>query len=188
MELNGSHPVASAAARLCRERHGRVPIWRAVACDECWYNALMWDKEAAADAELPEVCPADPDLIDEVAVAQAVAGSPVELTVAEWQEAKRALMHRRQICLQQARFRLSRNVTVVDSLGNPLDPPMLGAASRGISPVRVVILAAAHRARRREARRTYFATAAQAALGRNRAFGSGPPVGGTSGADEPSRT
>lgn len=163
MVRNGSHPVASAAARKCRADHGHSPSWVNVACPECWDAALLADKEAATEAGLDLECPADPDLIDEVAVGRAVAGAQVELTVAEWQAAKRALMQRRQVCLTQARFLLSRNVTVVDSLGNPLDPPMLSAASRGVSPARVVILAAAHRSRRRQARRANFAAAAQAA-------------------------
>jgi hypothetical protein len=158
MGFNGSHPVASAAARKCRTDHGHLPSWEDVACPECWDAALVADKEAATEAGLPEVCPADPDLVDEVAVARAVAGTQVVLTVAEWQEAKRALMHRRQVSLMQAQFRLSRNVTVVDSLGNTLDGQLLAMASRGaVSPARVVTLAAAQRSRRRQDRRARYA-------------------------------
>jgi hypothetical protein len=157
MGFNGSHPVASAAARKCRADHGHSPSWEDVACLDCWGAALLADKEAAAEAGLPESCPADPDLVDEVAVDRAVAGAAVELTVAEWQAAKRAIMRRRQVCLTQARFLLSRNVTVVDALGNPLDPQLLGVASRGAAPpARVVTLAARTRARRKAARREVF--------------------------------
>jgi hypothetical protein len=154
MDFNGSHPVASVAARKCRAAHGHSPSWEEVACPECWDAALIADKEAAAEAGLDIECAADPDFVDEVAVERAVVGEPVELTVAEWQAAKRALMHRRQVCLTQARLLLSRNATVVDALGNPLDSQLLGVASRGAaSPARVVALAAARRARRRQARR-----------------------------------
>ena len=163
MELNGSHPVASVAARLCRTGHGHSPSWTEVACPACWEAAIAADKVIVAEAGLDTECPADPTLVDEVAVARAVAGGRVELTVAEWQAAKRAIMHRRQVCLEKARSLLSRNVTVVDSLGNPLDAPMLGVAARDVSPARVVALAAAHRARRRQARRAHFTAAAHAA-------------------------
>lgn len=156
MGFDGSHQVASAAARLCRGRHAHSPSWTDVACPECWDAAIVADKEAAAEAGLDRECPADPDLLDEIAIDRAVCGAAVELTVAEWQAAKRALMHRRQVCLTQARLLLSRNVTVVDSLGNPLDPPILGAAARGISPARVVTLAAARRSRRRQVRRVRY--------------------------------
>jgi hypothetical protein len=131
-----------------------------VACPECWDAALLADKEAAVEAGLPESCPPDPELVDEVAVARAVAGAAIELTVAEWQAAKRALMHRRQVSLMQAQFRLSRTVTVVDSLGNPLDGQLLAMASRGaVSPARVVTLAATQRSRRRQDRRTRYTAA-----------------------------
>ena len=167
MEFNGSHPVASVAARLCRTEHGHSPSWTDVACPECWEAAVLADKEAAVEAGLPESCPQEPDLIDAVAVERAVAGGRVELTVAEWQAAKRALMQRRQVCLTYARLLLSRNVTVIDALGTPLDAPMLSLASRGVAPSRVVTLAAAHRSRRRAARRAAYTAAAAAALGRN---------------------
>jgi hypothetical protein len=158
MELNGSNPVASVAARLCRGRHEHSPSWESVACPDCWEVALLADKEAATEAGLPEVCEADPDLIDEVAVERAVAGKRVELTVAEWQAAKRALMQRRQVGLCHARFLLSRNVTVVDALGSPLDPRLLGQVSgaRSFSPARVVTLAARTRSRRQTTRREVF--------------------------------
>jgi hypothetical protein len=166
MKLNGSNPVASVAARLCRGRHEHSPSWESVACPDCWETALIADKEAAAEAGLPEVCEADPDLIDEVAVERAVAGKPVELTIAEWQAAKRALMQRRQVGLCQARFLLYRNVTVVDALGSPLEPRLVGqvATGRMVSPARVVTLAARTRARRQTARREVYAAglAAQA--------------------------
>jgi hypothetical protein len=159
MGFDGSHPVASAAARLCRSLHEHLPTWSDVACPECWEAALIADKEAAAEAGLPESCPADADLVDEVAVARAVAGEAIELTVAEWQAAKRALMQREQISLRHARFLLSHNATVVDALGNRLEPGLLGQVSAGrvASPARVVILAAAARDRRRAARRAVYA-------------------------------
>ncbi|MCH7230192.1 hypothetical protein L0U85_04840 [Glycomyces sp. L485] len=158
MGFDGSHPVASAAARLCRSRHGHSPSWEDVACPECWEATLLADKEAAAEAGLPEECPADPYLIDEVAVNRAVSGEAIELTVAEWQAAKRALMQRRQVCLRRARFLLARNVTVVDALGSPLEPGLLGQVSAGrvVSPARVVTLATRIRARRQVARREVF--------------------------------
>lgn len=160
MGFNGSHPVAAVAARLCRGRHEHSPSWESVACPDCWETALIADKEAAAAAELPEICIPDPDLIDEIAVERAVAGKPVELTVAEWQEAKRELMQRRQVSLQRARELLARNATVVDALGTPLEGPVLIAASasgRVLSPARVVTLAAQARARRKAARREAYA-------------------------------
>jgi hypothetical protein len=158
MRLDGSHPVASVAARLCRSLHDHTPSWEDVACPECWETALIADKEAAAEAGLPEVCEADPELVDEVAVERAVAGKSVELTVAEWQAAKLALMQRRQVGLCHARYLLSRTVTVVDALGSPLDPRLLGQVSgaRSFSPARVVTLAARTRARRQASRREAF--------------------------------
>jgi hypothetical protein len=165
MDFNGSHPVASAAARMCRTEHGHLPSWRDVACPQCWDAALIADKEAAAEAGLDLECPADASLVDEVAVARAVAGKAVELTVAEWQAAKVALMKRRGVCVRQAKFLLARNVTVVDALGNALTPPVLGVASRGAaSTARIVHLASQARARRKTARRTSFmSTAAELA-------------------------
>ncbi|GAB3226487.1 hypothetical protein GCM10027447_16720 [Glycomyces halotolerans] len=161
MVLDDSHPVASAAARLCRSQHGHVPSWEDVACPQCWDAALLADKEAAAEAGLDDRCPADPYLIDEVAVARAVAGESVELTVPEWHAAKQALMHRRGVCVRQARFILARTVTVVDALGNPLDQYLRGVAARGAaSPARITRLAAQARERRRAARRAAFASAA----------------------------
>jgi hypothetical protein len=154
------------AARLCRSRHEHSPSWELVACPDCWESALLADKEAAAEAGLPEVCEADPDLIDEVAVERAVTGRPVELTVAEWQAAKRALTQRRQVSLDSARDLLARTVTVVDAFGTPLEGPVLAAASgRSLSPARVVTLAAQTRARRKAARREVYVAglAAQAA-------------------------
>lgn len=121
MGLDGSHPVASVAARWCRTEHGHVPSWGDVACAECWDTALVADKELAAEAGLPEVCPADPFLVDEVAVARAVAGESVELTVAEWKAAKRAIAERRGVTVRNAAELLSGHVTVVDALGNPLE-------------------------------------------------------------------
>lgn len=158
-KLNGSHPVAAAAARLCRHRHEHSPSWESVACPDCWETALIADQEAAAAAELPEICIPDPELIDAVAVERAVSGKTVELTVAEWQAAKRELMQRRQVSLQRARELLSRNATVVDALGTPLEGPVLTAASasgRSLSPARVVTLAARARDRRKAARREVY--------------------------------
>ncbi|GAB3646045.1 hypothetical protein GCM10028833_07250 [Glycomyces tarimensis] len=156
MGFDGSHPVASAAARLCRTEHGHSPSWEDVACPQCWESALLADKEAAVGAGLDGECPADPELVDEVAVERAVAGEAIELTVAEWQEAKRALMQRHQVCVRHARFLLARNVTVIDALGSPLEAPMLGVAAKGsASPARVVTLAARARARRRSRRRAW---------------------------------
>lgn len=161
MELNGSHPVASAAARLCRFEHGHSPSWEDVACLECWGTALIADKDAAAEAELSEECPADPYLVDEVAVARAVVGESVELTVAEWQAAKLAVARSRGVCLRHARGLLSGHVTVVDALGNPLTPPILGVASRGVaSAARIVNLASRARSRRKAARRASFVSSA----------------------------
>jgi hypothetical protein len=121
MRFDGSHPVASVAARLCRGRHGHVPTFASVACSDCWEAAVMADKEAAAEAGLSEICPADPDLVDEVAVARAVAGEPVELTVAEWKSAKVAIAEARGVRLRCTTELLAGHVTVVDALGNRLE-------------------------------------------------------------------
>ncbi|WP_335986523.1 hypothetical protein [Glycomyces sp. MUSA5-2] len=165
MELNGSHSVASAAARLCRGRHDHFSTWEHPACPECWDVALQADKEAATAAGLPEVCEADPNLVDEVAVARAVAGEPVELTVAEWRVAKVAVMRRRGVSATRARRLLSRHVTVIDALGAPIESPLLAAVVAGhvSSPARVVALAASRRLRRRSERRAAFFAAAGAA-------------------------
>ncbi|WP_026929832.1 hypothetical protein [Glycomyces tenuis] len=165
MDFNGSHPVASAAARLCRSLHDHSPSWEDVACPECWDAALLADKEAATEAGLDLECPADTALVDEVAVSRAVAGEAIELTVAEWHAARSALMKRRGVCVRHAKFLLARNVTVVDALGNPLTPPVLGVAARGVaSTARIVNLASQARTRRKTARRASFmSTAAELA-------------------------
>lgn len=137
----------------------------------------MADKEAAADAELPGICPADPTLVDEVAVARAVAGEPVELTVAEWNAAKRAVADRRGIELRGI-SELLGHVTVVDALGNPLVAFTLAAEVRR-HPRRSFARSAWARDKRRATRpplHTFAAT--EAALWRNaappRGFASGP--------------
>ncbi|MEU5874683.1 hypothetical protein AB0A73_24350 [Glycomyces sp. NPDC047369] len=165
MGRDGSHPVASAAARLCRARHNYVSTWENPACPDCWQMAIQADKEAAFAADLPETCEPDPDLIDEVAVDRAVAGEPVELTVAEWREAKRTLMQRRNLSAIHAQVLLSRNVTVIDALGAPLDAALLRVIASGhvSCPARVVTLAATRRLRRRNQRRAAFFAAAEAA-------------------------
>lgn len=128
MVLDGSHPVASVAARSCRTEHGHLPSWDDVACVECWDAALAADAEVAAEAGLPVVCPADPFLVDEVAVARAAAGEPVELTVVEWKAAKRAIAERRGVAVRNATELLAGHVTVVDALGIPLEGHALIAA------------------------------------------------------------
>lgn len=128
MVLDGSHAVASVAARMCRSEHGHMPSWDDVACPECWEAAVAADKEIAAEAGLSAECPADPFLVDEVAVARAVAGEPVELTVAEWREAKRRLAADRGLLPGSVWARLASHVTVVDSLGNPLAAQALASA------------------------------------------------------------
>lgn len=79
--LPRTHPVASAARRLCRAAGHQV---RNVACGPCWEAAIRADEAfviecgiTAAD-EVP-----DPTYVDWVAVERAMSGEPVRLTERE---------------------------------------------------------------------------------------------------------
>jgi len=75
-----THPLAQVAAARCTELHGRAPK-NVTACGACWEHVVRTDAVFAAESDLPQVPPpADPDLIDEIAVERACAGDPVALT------------------------------------------------------------------------------------------------------------
>ena len=74
------HPLAGVARHRCLTAHGKPPRW-SVACGPCWEHVVRTDAVFAAESDLPQVPPpADPDLIDEIAVERACAGDPVTLT------------------------------------------------------------------------------------------------------------
>ena len=75
-----THPLAQVATARCTELHGRAPK-NVTACGACWEHVVRTDAVFAAEWGLPqEPPPADPDLIDDVAVTRACAGEPVTLT------------------------------------------------------------------------------------------------------------
>ena len=125
--LNGRmHPVAPAAARRCRARHGTRPTPDRVACAECCNAALEADEAFRVVFGLPQECPPDPSLVDDIAVELACRGAAVELTATEfgkavWMLTKRGLS-RRQIA------RRLGGVTVVDALGEPIAPGKTSSA------------------------------------------------------------
>lgn len=83
--LDAHHALAAVAAGHCR-RHS-VPRTGGVACGPCWEQAIRDDERWAVENDLPRQLDRDPDLVDDVAVARAVAGEPVRLTRAERQVA-----------------------------------------------------------------------------------------------------
>lgn len=121
------HPLARLARERCRTHHApgrRVQRVGEVACGACWEHAIRADERFVAECGLdgaPEV-PADD--VDEIAVAQAVAGRRVPLNDAERAVAVRLLAGRGMPACRIA-DRLHVNVRAVrDTLTAPPVPPV----------------------------------------------------------------
>lgn len=91
-----SHPLASVAARLCREHMPVKPRKGFVACGPCWERAIVADERVVVEFGLPRELVAEPDLVDETAVRLALAGESVELTPVEQAVVAERLAQRRQ--------------------------------------------------------------------------------------------
>lgn len=91
--LSGRHPLATVAQDMCQDAHQCPPGARigGVACGRHWEAAIRADATVAEEEELPDL--SGEDLVDEVAVARAVAGEPVSLSTSERREVVRRLWH-----------------------------------------------------------------------------------------------
>lgn len=77
-----AHVLADVAARNCAPHHS--PLIGGDACGACWERAVRDDERFAVEFDLPRELVADPDDVDEIAVALACQGEDVALTAAEF--------------------------------------------------------------------------------------------------------
>jgi hypothetical protein len=89
-----SHPVAEPARRRCRNLHPKRAARVAVACGECWEQAIRDDERMVVLFGLPREIEPDLTYVDHVAVELAVAGHKPRLTPLEQSAAVAILLRR----------------------------------------------------------------------------------------------